>query len=36
LSLDFRRNIRDEQKFDGLEALVSQMGKDVTEIAQML
>jgi riboflavin kinase/FMN adenylyltransferase len=36
LSLDFRRNIRDEQKFDGLEALVSQMGKDVTEIAQAL
>lgn len=36
LSLDFREKVRDEQKFDGLEALVAQMDRDVAEIAAFL
>lgn len=35
-ALDFREKVRDEQKFDGLEALVSQMASDVAGIAERL
>ena len=36
LALDFREKVRDEQKFDGLDALVTQMGLDVARIAALL
>jgi riboflavin kinase/FMN adenylyltransferase len=36
LSLDFRRKVRDEQKFDGLDALITQMAADVAGIAERL
>jgi len=36
LSLDFRRKIRDEAKFDSLDALVDQMNRDIAEIAASL
>lgn len=36
LELDFREKVRDEQKFDSLETLVSQMRQDVAEIAARL
>ena len=35
-ALDFREKVRDEQRFDGLGALVSQMGLDVARIAALL
>ena len=34
-ALDFREKVRDEQKFDGLDALVAQMGLDVARIAAL-
>ena len=36
LSLDFREKVRSEQKFDSLEALVTQMALDVAGIAKRL
>ena len=36
LALDFRAKVRDEQKFDGLPALIEQMGRDVQTIAALL
>ena len=36
LSLDFCRKVRDEAKFDTLDALVTQIGLDVAEIAAFL
>ena len=36
LSLDFRTKIRDEAKFDSLDSLVAQMGRDITEITVKL
>lgn len=36
LALDFREKIRDEQKFDTLDALTAQMAQDVAEIEQRL
>lgn len=36
LELDFREKVRDTQRFDGLEALVAQMGRDVEQIAALL
>jgi riboflavin kinase/FMN adenylyltransferase len=36
LSLEFRAKIRDEAKFESLEALIAQMGRDTTEIARLL
>ena len=35
-ALDFREKVRNEQKFDGLDALVSQMALDVAGIAERL
>lgn len=35
-SLDFREKVRDTQKFDGLDSLVAQMGRDIAEIATSL
>ena len=35
-ALDFREKVRDEQKFDGLEALMAQMALDVVGIAERL
>ena len=35
-ALDFRFKVRDEQKFGGLDALVSQMARDVAGIAERL
>ncbi len=35
-ALDFREKVRDEQKFSGLEALVTQMALDVAGIADLL
>jgi riboflavin kinase/FMN adenylyltransferase len=35
-ALDFRTKIRDEQKFDGLDALVVQMGRDIAHINEVL
>ena len=34
--LDFREKVRDEQKFDGLDALVAQIDRDVVQIAALL
>jgi len=36
LSLDFREKVRDERKFDGLDTLIAQMGRDVAQIAARL
>ncbi len=36
LELDFREKVRDERKFDGLDALVAQMRQDVAQIAARL
>jgi len=36
LSLDFRQKIRDEQVFEGLDALVAQITQDVSQIGQLL
>ncbi len=36
LELDFREKVRDERKFDGLDALVAQMRQDVEQIAARL
>ena len=36
LSLDFREKVRDTQKFDGLDALMTQMARDVEQIAACL
>ena len=36
LALDFREKVRGEQKFDGLDALVAQMGRDVERVAACL
>ncbi len=36
LSLDFRRKVRDEARFDSLDALIDQMDRDVAEIAAFL
>ena len=35
-ALDFREKVRDEQKFSGLDALISQMALDVNNIAERL
>ena len=35
-ALDFRLKVRDEQKFNGLEALVTQMALDVAEIGEKI
>ena len=35
-ALDFREKVRETQKFDGLDALVAQMGRDVSRIAASL
>jgi len=35
-ALDFRQKVRDERKFDGLDALVAQMGGDVAQVAGLL
>ncbi len=36
LSLDFEARLRDEIKFDSLEQLVAQVGKDIARVRQML
>jgi len=36
LSVDFMVRVRDEQKFDGIDALVTQIGRDVAAAAVML
>lgn len=36
LGLDFRARVRDERRFDGLDQLIEQMGRDVASIAASL
>ena len=36
LAVAFKRRLRDERRFDGVEALVSQIGKDVAEVRRLL